>query len=261
MNKLKIMTFNVRYDNEEDPFLWADRIEVIEKIVKKYAPDVINFQEVKKNMYSELKEKLGIFYDSYGLLRSEDEGAEMCAVFIENKRLKVSKPDTFWLSDSPNKPYSIGWDAVLPRITSFVTVKDTEMDEELFVMMNAHFDHEGVEARIKSAELLIDKMGTVRKEGLPVILAGDFNVEPSDETYEILASNEWLGDSYSSLTAIEKENSLTFHDFNGNTQGKPIDYIFVSEPYTITRSEIIRDTADGVFPSDHYPVMVQIEKK
>lgn len=261
LDTFKVMSFNVRYDNEEDPFLWEDRVQALTEIVKKYTPDVIGFQEVKENMYGDLQEKIGTDYDSYGVLRSTDDGAEMSAIFVQNERLALRDAYTFWLSDTPKEPYSVGWDAALPRIASVATIVDKETENELFVMMNTHFDHVGIEARVKSAELLQEKMEAIRKEGLPVVLSGDFNVYPTDLSYEILTKNEWLSDSYSTLSDEERANALTFHDFKGGTEGMPIDYIMVSEPFKITKSEIIRDQVNEVYPSDHYPVMVEIELK
>lgn len=260
MTTLKLMTFNVRFDHDQDPFLWADRIEVLTKIVEKYTPDVIGFQEVKEMMYEDLKEKLGAAYASYGVLRSEDDGAEMSAIFVQKSRFTLNHPYTFWLSEIPEEPFSVGWDAALPRVASAVTVTSNEMDEDLFVMMNAHFDHEGVEARVKSAELIRNKMEGIQDKGLAVMLSGDFNFPPTDSAYDILTTPKWVSDSYSSMTDVERVNALTFHDFTGDTKGDPIDYIMVSAPYVITKTEIIRDVVDGVFPSDHYPVMVHIEK-
>ena len=256
---MKVMTFNVRFDNEKDPFLWDDRIRALHEIVKKYEPDVIGFQEVKEHMYADLQEKLGTDYETYGVLRSTDDGAEMAAIFVRKEELFLSDAYTFWLSDTPKEPYSVGWDAALPRIASVATVMDKHSKDALFVFINTHFDHVGVEARGKSAKLILKKMETIQKDGLPVILTGDFNMFPTDLAYETLAKNNWLSDSYAYLSEEEQTHALTFHDFQGGTEGAPIDYIMVSEPFEITRVQTIRDQINGVYPSDHYPVMVNIK--
>ena len=43
---------------------------------------------------------------------------------------------------------SKGWDAALPRVCSWVQLRDKRMNELLWVF-NAHFDHQGEEARRK----------------------------------------------------------------------------------------------------------------
>lgn len=257
----KIMSFNVRFDNHEDPFQWSDRLVGITEIIETYSPDVIGFQEVKEAMYTSLQDQLGEKYASYGVLRSLDDGAEMSAIFVKNERLAISNSSSFWLSATPEVEHSTGWDAALPRITSMVTVLDKESDEELFVFMNTHFDHQGIEARKNSAWLLQNEINRHNDAGTAVILTGDFNTYPGDDPYKILAAEEGMCDSYSSLSDEGKQRALTFHDFEGGTIGAPIDYIFVTSPYTITSSQIITGMYADVYPSDHYPVMVEISKK
>lgn len=256
--EFKVMSFNVRYDNSGDPYLWPQRLVGISEILSTHQPDVIGFQEVKARMYDDLKSELGADYDSYGLLRSEDDGAEMSAIFVRKERLNLTKPTSFWLSDTPEEPFSTGWDAALPRITSRVTIADKNTGEDLFAFMNTHFDHEGGEARKNSAKLIQGEMKRLQEQGLPVILTGDFNTYPADDPYTILTSTEGVTDSFGNLSKEEQKNALTFHDFEGGIQGEPIDYVFVTKHFTIKEIEIISGMFAEVYPSDHYPVLVEL---
>ena len=50
-----------------------------------------------------------------------------------------------------------------------------------------------------------------------------------------------------------------FNGFTGKTRGEPIDYIFTSRDLLLREVELRRDHPMEGFPSDHYPVVAQVE--
>jgi endonuclease/exonuclease/phosphatase family metal-dependent hydrolase len=53
---------------------------------------------------------------------------------------------------------------------------------------------------------------------------------------------------------VEGESVTTFHDFTGKETGHHIDWILYSKGLTPISEQVIQDSFDGFFPSDHYPV-------
>ena len=47
---------------------------------------------------------------------------EYCAIFFNEKKYKLLKNSTFWLSERPNE-VSIGWDAALERICTYALLE------------------------------------------------------------------------------------------------------------------------------------------
>ena len=60
----------------------------------------------------------------------------------------------FWLSENPDEKFSKSWDSSLPRVATWVRLKDKKSDGREVLFANTHFDHRGVEARRRSAALL-----------------------------------------------------------------------------------------------------------
>ncbi len=75
--------------------------------------------------------------------------------FTESINSNYWNTETFWLSETPEKP-SVGWDAVLPRICTWghFKYKDTGFE---FLFFNLHMDHIGKQARVESALLVQQK--------------------------------------------------------------------------------------------------------
>lgn len=42
----KVMTFNIRFANDIDPYIWDERKQPIVNLIEKYQPEIIGFQEV-----------------------------------------------------------------------------------------------------------------------------------------------------------------------------------------------------------------------
>jgi endonuclease/exonuclease/phosphatase family metal-dependent hydrolase len=51
----------------------------------------------------------------------------------------------------------------------------------------------------------------------------------------------------------------TFHPFDGVPAGRQIDYIFVDpERSEVLAAEVVKTNRDGLYPSDHFPLMVSV---
>lgn len=90
---------------------------------------------------------------------------------------------------------------------------------------------------------------------------GDFNAGPESNLIKNL-SNGIYGSKR--LKAVQEYNkslymNSTMSMFKGKEKGVHIDYIFISEEFKVNNVEIIRYNENGKYPSDHYPLMADLE--
>jgi endonuclease/exonuclease/phosphatase family metal-dependent hydrolase len=261
---LKVMTFNLRYDNPDDgENAWPLRKNNVSKIIKENNIDLLGIQEGLKKQVDYLAKELSD-YGWIGIGRDDGkEAGEYSAVFYKKNRFEKIESNTFWLSETPERP-SFGWDAVCNRIVTWGKFKDKKTGKVFFIF-NTHFDHIGTEARRNSALLIKRTIDSVCS-GRPVIITGDFNSSIDSEPYSIITSTG--GSKYQFKNS---ENiSLTKHEgpegtFTGFDTGKdptgPIDFIFVSRGIKVNSHKTISAKFNNHYPSDHFPVIAEIVLK
>ncbi len=261
---LKVISFNIRYDNPDDgDNSWPNRKEHVFSLLRFYDCDIFCLQEAMINQIREL-EKAFPGYDYYGPGRDDGkEKGEACPIFFRNDLFSIADSGTFWHSETPEKSGSIDWEAHLPRIASWVRLKEISTNQQIFVV-STHFDHESQLSRNNSARLLKSKLNQI-SEGLPVIVCGDFNDRPSSETYrEMIRKNNGIDliDARPVSKQVRHGPEFTFigFDFVGN-DGDIIDYIFINKQFKVMRHGYLTDNRNGVFPSDHLPVFVELKFK
>ena len=256
---MKVMTFNIRHEKSTDDHPWQERKEGVIDIIEKTEPHIIGFQEVTSAVYDDLNAALSDRYDSYGVLRDQKENSEMTPIFIRKDSLMILDKGSFWLSEHCDQSGSIGWDAKYPRVASWVLIGNRSDRKPRAVAINTHFDHKGIEAQPKSGLLIAQQAKELRERfDVPIIISGDFNSSPVDMSMKNIWDSDSYTDSYHALSDSDREESITAHDYTGRTRGKPIDYIMTTRPYRIERSEIVRMQYGGQYPSDHFPVLVEI---
>lgn len=254
-NDLRVMTFNIRYDNKEDGTQqWANRKESIAQYLHGTSADLIGMQEVLKNQLEDLKAMLPHHaYIGVGRDDGKEEG-EYAPLFYDTRRFECKESGYFWLSETPETP-SIGWDAACPRIVSWGYFYDRESHKEI-ACFNLHLDHVGQKARRKSLALLNERISPYLEAGVAVLVLGDFNASPSDT---LMQSPLPLRDSYL-LCDSKIGPNWTFHDFVQipHIARERIDYIFCSSsliPHCYQASHP-EEEERTTFLSDHTPVLV-----
>lgn len=253
---ISVMTYNIKWDNTNDTVNnWNDRKEAMVDLLKHYQPNIIGMQEVVNGQLNYLVTNLPNF-SSIGVGREDGkEKGEYSPILYDTKLLKVVKSSTFWLSDTPDK-ISVGWDAALERICTYALFEDLKTKKQFWVF-NTHFDHIGVMAREKSAELIVSKMKDINMDNLPVVLMGDLNLTP-DET-PILYLKDALTDGQS---ITEKTFYGPTGTFNGFDQDRVltnrIDYIFVDSFNILEYMHIDDRMENNKHISDHLPVLATI---
>ena len=256
---LRVMSFNIRYDNPGDgEHAWPKRRPLVRQVLSFYRPDVLGLQEALEHQVKEIAGDLP-GYAWVGVGRDDGKAAgEFSPIVYNTRRLEVMESGTFWLSPTPEKVGSRGWDAALPRIATWAKFRDRQTGGE-FVALNTHFDHRGEQARAESAKLIVmaldDELASIIGE-VPVVITGDFNATPDSEAYATLT-----GALVDTRTAVETPLGPegTFGTFTAEGEpGGRIDYVFVSNGVDVVRAGTLSPHWNGRHASDHFPVMADV---
>lgn len=262
---LTLVTYNIRYANPNDgDNIWENRREAMVTYLRGTGADLIGVQEVLPAQRAYLAEHLPE-YAWYGVGRNaEHDQGEGTPIFYRRDRFDVRDQGTFWLSPTPEVAGSRGWDAALPRVASWLRLRERRSGRE-FVMVNTHFDHMGREARLESARMLTRRIADLAPSGtapLPVILTGDFNCRPDDTPYAAIVkpadASLALLDAQHASREPHTGGDSTSNAFKTISPGAKIDYIFVRGPLTVLSHRIEDPKVDGRFVSDHQPVVAVV---
>ncbi|MDN3586357.1 endonuclease/exonuclease/phosphatase family protein [Pedobacter aquatilis] len=251
---LNVITYNIRYNNPGDGVnAWPNRKENVKALVKFYDADILCVQEALADQFDDLLANSN--FDFVGVGRDDGKRkGEFSAVYFDKTRFTKKDGGTFWLSETPDVP-SKGWDAVLPRVCSWVRLYD-KLNKKEFLVFNTHYDHVGVKARIESAKLIKQKIQEIAPK-LPVIYTGDLNVTPETEAISTIKS--FLLDAKEITQEPPYGPNGTFNAFDFNSELKNrIDYVFVNKGFKVQKFAVLSDSKDKRYPSDHLPVFVRL---
>ncbi|PHS02329.1 MAG: endonuclease [Blastopirellula sp.] len=262
---VRAMSFNIRYDNPRDgENAWPHRKHLVADVVIDFKADVVGMQEVVKHQAEYLAENLGEHgFKWFGVGRDDgkDKG-EFAPIFYNAKKYTVLDRGYFWLSETPDVIGSKSWDAAITRIATWLKLQDKESKKEFFVF-NTHFDHRGRQSRFKSAQLLSSKLVEIAGS-TPAVLLGDFNCLPDSDPYRTITALPAnvrvapLRDAFT-LAKTKKGPETTWSGFKEVTPNRRIDFIFVHGNQNVIHHEIIDRTVNGRFPSDHLPLVAELE--
>jgi len=126
-----------------------------------------------------------------------------------------------------------------------------ENTQELYVF-NTHLDvgKDRLLARISSARLIVERINALDRFGewtqpRPVFLLGDFNSRPGGEVHKA-----FVGDPDSDDPRLLKDSA------DGENK---IDWILSRGNVKVLSYEIVDDNVDGVYASDHKPILVEYQ--
>jgi endonuclease/exonuclease/phosphatase family metal-dependent hydrolase len=255
---LRVMSYNVRYGTAPDgENAWPKRLDLFFEPITRFQPDLIGFQEVIAAQYDTIAERLP-GHGFSGVAREDGKRkGEFSSIGYRKDRFALVASGDFWLSETPDVPGSKSWDSALPRLCSWVRLREKATGREL-VFANTHFDHRGVVARREAARVLSERLNPIAA-GVPAILTGDFNINEDNPAYQVLVQPSdpawirWI-DSYRTLHPQRRPDEASFNGFKGTVQGSRIDFIFHTGHFRATETAIDRHSRGGRYPSDHYPV-------
>ena len=272
--ELKFMSFNVSNStddninwNDTDPKNWTVRRHAIKSMLSTEKPAVIGMQEATSVQFSEIA---AFGYGSYGVGRAtggtDVDSGEMCPIFYDASQVTMSEnKGTFWLNPKGTVG-EIGWDAKYVRIASWAEFS-VNLTGKRFIFLNTHLDNSGFEARKNSIRMILRKLDEINKDGLPVVISGDFNTMSDNFVFD-----PFIGRFDNAReVAAQTDNEATYTNWDG-TGNKIIDHIFccgfevnryrtVNErTYIGTGNFVIFDTdVPCPYLSDHDPITAILE--
>ena len=184
-NSLRVMTFNIRYNEPRDGVnAWTNRKTKVADVIRFHKADLVGVQEAQYNQLQDLEKLLPDFaWCGVGRTDGKLEG-EFSAILYRKSRFKLLQTETFWLSETPEKAGSKGWDANYPRIVTWAKFLDKKT-KKTFFHFNTHFDNIGEKARTESAKFLLAQTEKISGK-FPFVVTGDFNAKESTNVYQIL---------------------------------------------------------------------------
>lgn len=249
-------TFNIRYANPNDVGnLWEDRLPHVASLIQFHQISLFGIQEGLHHQVTGLAKSLDYSFIGVGREDGTEKG-EYAAILYDAQKYKLLENGTFWLSPTPERP-SKGWDAAFNRICTWGKFEDQEGTE--FFVFNVHYDHIGQQAREESSKLVLSKVDEINKENLPVLLMGDFNIKPENPAYQTIVSKEGWRDArlVSKIPSYGPAGSFTGFDWERIPDGI-IDHVFAKGRLTVIRHGILTDNYGKKYPSDHFPVLVEV---
>lgn len=253
-SQIKIGTYNIYVGN------WINsRKELVYEILRKNDFDIFGTQEGTIIHLNDIGRKFDE-YQYIGVGRDGGDEGEFSAIFYKKELFELLEQGNFWFSKTPDEP-SYGWDAVnYRRICTWGKFRDKRTNKT-FYLFNSHYDHQGEIARRESSKLLLEMMKNVQQNNAsPMFSVGDFNANVHTDPMRILLDDGLLLDS--------REKSLdqpfgpygTFQGFDVNLiSNNRIDYILVTDNVMVETYGVIDDRIDGRCPSDHDPVVIEVE--
>lgn len=208
---LVVMTYNVmcsfcpNSDHPEWPQDWPTRLPMVKDTFARYNPDIMGIQELfdpdpASHMLQDLTEPEGVYATLYFTLKPGDKATGLgdseafhkypdASIFYRKSRFEVLDQGATWLSPTPDVAYSAGFanGGQFPRLMYWAKLHDKLVNRD-FVFASTHFDNNTPSQKL-SAPLMLDTFAPMAAQ-LPVIFVGDFNSQPTDEAYTILANGK-----------------------------------------------------------------------
>jgi endonuclease/exonuclease/phosphatase family metal-dependent hydrolase len=271
---IKVATYNVcSLACDASAHLWGERQPAVVANIADQSPDVIALQEMDRSLLADLLD--GINAASGRAYMTTDPpsrgGSGTTKLAYDTKRFDMASTDHGFVALTAG-------DSATQKWAVWAILRDLVSGKKLFVV-SAHLVA-GVEwqelRKVQTGEV-VDLVKAKNTEGLPVVIAGDFNsgpnYKPSNYVYDVLAAagyREPLGNSNNSWTparsaSAEHRVNLDYNTYNNfdtyprrskYDNGSHIDYIWHSPKIRVALSAIAVDVDTtgkfvGLIPSDH----------
>lgn len=250
-------SFNVHYISERRPKLpWEERRDAVSAAINELDADIIGFQEMETWMGR------GVHGDNiqleWVLLHSQQYSAAAVGdpetypwtqpILYRPEKFESLQQGFFYFSDTPDQIYSRPWDQSFASFASWVQFLDLATNKT-FRIVNVHFDHSSKVNRHGAARLVSERINPWLEASEPVVVLGDFNALSWFKTIDILEK--------SGLTLADG-NASTFHFNKGLSLFPAIDHVLFSGFEQQGDTQTLDKKYDGVWPSDHYPIRVDL---
>ncbi len=255
---MNILTCNIRcYGADDGDNGWEYRKDFCGEVITSRAPDVICFQEVWAEQFDDLTAMFPEFR-SYAMVDEPAGRNPMNSIFYRAGSCRPISAGGYWLSQTPHVAGSSSWNSRCVRLANWVRLEETATGAE-FRVVNTHLDHISQRAREHQAELIVEDTEAYPAD-YPQVLTGDMNCDFGNRAIDVFKKGGWV-DTYAAVHGTDNPGS-TFHGFHGpqcRSEVGKMDWIFMRGEMAANDAEVITDSRNGRFPSDHYFVGACIE--
>ena len=146
---------------------------------------------------------------------------------------------------------------------TYVILEEKETGKQ-FLFVTTHLDYRAKEeTRVKQIEVLAALIKKVNKDNLPVVVLGDFNTTMTTSgsaIVQFLLENPSI-DVTSTVANVKGDKGPTLIEGKFTLRHPYVfDYIFVTPDTVYTNYyTVVNNIFNGKYPSDHLPVLAQID--
>lgn len=275
LGRFALMSFNINGSNsffQNPPLIekqWKTRAPLVRRVIDSYVPEIVCFQEFG---ITSINDAFNSSELPYGIVLGKPAGELFLnTIFYSEERFFAHEPHTFWLS--PDGRYGKAWDGEERGCTA-VLLEDRITGAGVWAY-NLHLDNKSNLAQKEGLKIVLRKI-TDRDKGVPVVVAGDFNVSTltipgaskndNMRLFRLLKTLRFI-DAQSQHTGGASRPEPTFHDFKGDAvHDEPDewgtwnpDHIF-ARGLSIENFSVLHDfdRIRGIYPSDHYPIVATL---
>jgi endonuclease/exonuclease/phosphatase family metal-dependent hydrolase len=251
---------------------WPLRSNLAIETLKSTGADIIGLQECSGMQSGDLLARMPDF-STYPDGRDDSTLGGLVPV---NFTLIMYRKDRFDAIDYSNGTVREGAPAN-PEISAYysmVILRDKTKTLPDLIVINTHIRHNPIlgaeEARVLNQRITAQMR---LHKGAQAILLGDMNADKNSMVYPGLIGKQSAGaatqravtpmrDTYDYAAKPSAEKWGSYHAFTGKPAGDlPTDFIFVSDGLAADPAKVLRESHNGKFPSDHFPVTVKILAK
>ncbi len=232
---------------------WEERKGPLDTAFKKLAADIVAFQEMES--FSGGNADNDNLARNWLLTRNPGYAAAAIGdwrefpstqpIFYRTRRIELLDQGWFFFSDTPDVIYSRTFNGSYPAFASWAQFRDRDTGTS-FRVLNLHTDYASRENRRRSITLAAERAAPWIKAGEVVFLAGDLNARLRSALHGLL---EDVG------LAFVPVKGATYHFDLGLNLFAAIDHIGYAGAEPVGEPTVWREKPDGVWPSDHYPLV------
>ena len=259
---LRIATYNVHYillNRAEGPWSvadWEARKGPLDAAFKTLEADIVAFQEMESfaggndGAVNLARDWLLARNPGYAAAASGDWRVfpSTQPILYRTDRLRLRDQGWFFFSDTPDVIYSRTFNGSYPAFASWAAFETRA--GRVFRVVNVHFEYSSRANRLKSADLVAARLRPVIAGGTPVVLAGDLNARHGAETMRRL---EAAGLTFAPVPGATYHLNRGLHLFGA------IDHLGVTDQFVLRAGPVVvQRRFDGIWPSDHHPVVADV---
>lgn len=236
---------------------WRRRKPVLDATFKALAADLVAFQEMEsfaggsgsdENLARDwlLQQNPGYAAAATGPWR---EFPPTQPILYRRARLELLDQGWFFFSETPEVIYSRTFNGSWPAFAAWAEFRDRR-GGAVFRVLNLHLDYSSLDNRRKSVALIRARLADWRAAGHSMVVLGDFNA---------LAGSAPLAPLEAEGLRFVPVPGATYHFDRGLNLFGAIDHVGLGPGLRALRpAAVFRERLGPVWPSDHYPVVVDV---